>query len=233
MSVFHSARKVREHYLSAPAWRVLIQTFLALGWMRVAIANALAPGWWSGDSIYSFMDDETALGIDGYVFAIAAVVDLLAVPIAVGVVVTEAVVGAMLILNVKPLHALGFGLALNTQFIMLGVTNPSVFYVMMALVIIIGELEGQDQTRAVTKDLAQKVTLVSFIVSLGLFFEIISFDPAQVVEDPALVLTTVLWVTTLAMWWIHFRATDPGPTQDELLAELTGVGAETERSSTS
>lgn len=225
MSIFHSANRIRDHYLSAPAWRVLIQTFLALGWLRIAVANGSSPGWWAGHGIHAFMEDETALGIDGYVFVMSAMTEFLAIPMAALVFATEATVGTMLILNVKPLHALSFGLALNTQFIMLGVTNPSVFYIMMALVIIIGEIEAQDRRRAVTKDTAQKVTLVSFIVSLGLFFEIVSLDPARVVEDPALVLTTVLWVTTLAMWWIHFRATDPGPSQSELLAELTGVGS--------
>lgn len=166
------------------------------------------------------LDDSVELTNPLYSVFAESVVRPLPVLVAVIVVVAELVIGVMLVCNYRSGLAVGIGMFLNANFILAGVVNPSVFYILMGLVVLFAPLDQQLTLKQATY-LARRVTLLSGATILLLAPFITTFAPADVILDPSLVTITFLAIVVLALWHlvIRLRSRDDEPIATVAISE--------------
>lgn len=187
-----------------PAAVLLPQLFLAFGWLRAAVAHGLHGAWWSGEEILMFIERDTSAAVGIYEPFLNYVVQPLPTVTAVIVIAIEVIVGLALVLNVRPLRAILLGAFLNLQFILSGVVNPSTFYLVIALVVVLWRVE---RTVSLTgsRTLAKRVAIAAGATTLLLLPFITSPTPEHAIDDPALVLIFLSLLFATAIWWTSHR----------------------------
>lgn len=198
------SRSFGTRYRGVPAAVLLPQLFLAFGWLRAAVAHGLDGAWWSGDEVLRFVAFDTAAAIGIYEPFLSHVVTPLPAITAVIVLCIEVVVGVMLVLNVRPLTAIMLGAFLNLQFIMAGEVNPSTFYLVIALVVVLWRLE-RTVSLSTSRLLARRVAIAAAVATVLLLPFITSPSPDQVIEDPAIVLIFLSLLVATSTWWTSHR----------------------------
>ncbi len=186
--------------LQLPAWVILVQGFLAVGWLRAAAAHGMTSEWWTGEEVAAY-----ALATDhDPVVYVEPILRQVVVPyadvVAIVVFSLQIIVAVLLALNVRPLIGLALGATMNVAFILSGAVNPSVFYLVLAAAVVVWRMEGALATSAVRR-LAMSLTFGAIAVAALLSPEVASLDPADVIEDPALVLL-FLYLAVLAATWV-------------------------------
>lgn len=209
--------RITERYRRVPSWVLILQLFLAVAWGRSGLANALRDGWWSGQGVLDFLATETGLRVGAYRFVLTGLVEPFPAAVAVLVVVVELVVAVMLIVNHRPMLALGIAAAFNVQLILAGAVNPSVFFLVGALVIGIWRLETTAGAARLER-LSSTVVVGGIIAIAFLAPAVRTLRPDGATEDPALALIFLALLTMVALWWVNRRVRQANRT----LAELTG-----------
>jgi thiosulfate dehydrogenase [quinone] large subunit len=182
-----------------PPWVLLPQLFLAAGWLRAGIANATTGGWWSGAGVREFIAVDTGHAVDVYAPFLTHVVEPLAVAVAITVCVAEVAVGSLLVLNRWTVGTLLSGAFLNLHFMLAGAVNPSAFYLVIAMVIVLWRVESGDG--AVRRSIARRTATAAAVTTVGLTPFVTTVRPAQVIEDPAIVLIFLsLLLATTTRW---------------------------------
>jgi thiosulfate dehydrogenase [quinone] large subunit len=189
----------RGRFGAMPAWVLLPQLFLASGWLRAGIANAVTAGWWDGAGVRTFLAEETDLAVPFYE-PVLALVESLAVPVAVVVCVAELVIAALLLLDRWPLAALAAGAFLNVQFVVAGVVNPSAFYLVIAMVVVLWHLD-HGGSAATYRVAARAAVAAAVVATLTLAPFVSTLRPAEVIRDPALVLVFLSALFAVAVAW--------------------------------
>lgn len=212
-------RWLNTRYGALPTWVMLVQIFLAAGWLRAASAHGMSIGWWTGEEITDFRLEHREVAVEWYrAIMLDGPVDWLPMVIGGIVLVGQLAVAVLLGLNHRPLVGLALGAFLNINFVLAGAVDPSAFYLVLGAAVALWHIEaGMTTTRCWWLTLAS--TVVGFTLIGSLLPQITTMDPATVIEDPAMVLTFIalLWV---AMLWVTFgRRTlahrpDPGPDPD-------------------
>lgn len=188
-----------SRYRGLPPWILLTQLFLAAGWLRAAAAHGIDPEWWSGAVIAGFQLEYRELSVEWYRITIGdGLVATWPVVIAWVVFLAQVLVGLMLALNVRPLAALAVGAFLNINFCLAGAVNPSIFYLIIGAALALWRVDhsvGPMQTQR----LIAGSTLIGATALGALLPEIATIDPANVIDDPAMVLSflVLLWVGAL------------------------------------
>ena len=188
-----------------PAWVVVTQVFIGLGWLRAAAEKLIDLHWWAGDGISEFLSAHDEMTVGWYV-PIAEVVDSQAVIVAVVVLAAQLVAGLALVAGRFVGVGLAVGIFLNLNFVAAGAVNPSAFYLLSqgALVLWSAERRGGDHgdrsrlVAAAVGGATVAVVSVPFIHTL---------HPAAVVDDPAVMLVLVGSLTFLACDMVHRRVT--------------------------
>lgn len=205
------------HYQRMPSWVLLPQIFLAAGWGRAGIAHALSGRWWNGDEILEFLATETDLQVGLYSHVLTRIVEPFPVATAVVVGLSELVIALLLAVNYRVKAALTLAAILNVQFILAGVVNPSIFYLVASLGIAIWRLET-----AASPETISRLTRVGLRFGLGAALLLIPFvrtiQPETAIEDPALVLIFLLALAAASLWWANHRTT----LASDMLTELIG-----------
>ena len=130
-------------------------------------------------------------------------VDPLAAPVSWLVIVVQLAIGSCLVLGRFPRRALWAGVALNVCFTMAGRVNPSAFYLMMELALLIGLSRPTNLTiawRRATLWLVPAVLVLPFARTIS---------PAAAIDDPALMIAFVCGlaaVATVAWSAAHLRS---------------------------
>lgn len=180
----------------APPWVLVPQLFLAGGWLRAATSHALSDGWWSGQEVLDFSAAHAETAIVGYDAFLAEVVGPLAAPVAIGVLVAQFIVGFLLIVNWRPLVALGLGAFLNLNFMLAGAVNPSIFYLVSGAGIALWHIHHRLSPDA--RGRLAKITLRLALVAVVLLAPAVTtLDPNTVKEDPA---PTLIFFVLLAVF---------------------------------
>lgn len=196
-------RWLNDRYGSLPAWLLLVQIFLAAGWLRAASAHGLSMDWWTGVEISEFRREHRATAIEWYQqVMLAGPVTWAPAAIAAVVLLTQIAVAGLLAFNTRILLALALGAFLNVNFVLAGAVDPSAFYLVLGSALAIWHVDASlTSTRIWWLTLTS--TVVGFTLVGSLAPQVTTVDPATVIEDPAMVLTFIalLWVAAL---WLTF-----------------------------
>ncbi len=203
-------------YALLPAWILVPQMFLAVGWLRAGVWHGVRREWWSGEDLADFVMSQSSESILGYRMFLESVVSGVPIVIALGVVVLQLLVGFALLANWRPLGALAIGSFLNLNFMLAGVVNPSVFYLIMATGIVSWHLD-RDLPSATKTQLVKRCAPAALAAIAILSFEVKSIHPENVTEDPASVLIFLLSLSILMTWSI--RDLD-GVDEDQAIADI-------------
>lgn len=194
-----------------------VRVFLALGWIRSGIEKLISAQWWSGDVVTQYLVEQRPRMlppllplVDGFFTPLAAVLSVI-------VLLLQLVTGAALLsgreVAVRP--ALWAGIAMNVTFIALGTVNPSAFYLVMQLALLLGlelqkDVERPPERRAQLGRAAKTAGTVVAASTLLLVPLVTTLHPAKVIEDPAIMLITLGLLTSgsLLLRWALLRRED-------------------------
>ena len=154
-------------------------------------------GWWTGDGLLGFLDEQ-ALEMLPYFTPFA---DHVVTPLAGGVawlvaILMQLAIGVCLLTNRHVRPALWAGVLLNVCFTMAGSVNPSAFYLVMEAALLLA------LSRPIPVRIAQRRAALWVIVGVASLPFARTLHPAEVIDDPALMLSFVpmlVAVTTLAL----------------------------------
>ena len=170
--------------------------FLIAGWFRAGVEKVIDPTWWSGEHLLGFLAEQRPHMLPFFVPFADHVVAPLAPFVAWLVMVMQLGIAICLVTNrfVKP--ALWAGILLNLCFTLAGRVNPSAFYLVMEVTLLV----------ALSRPVALKIAIrraALWLVPAVLFAPFArTIDPAHVIDDPALMLSflsVVAAVTTVAI----------------------------------
>ncbi len=177
-----------------------LRIFLAAGWLRAAAEKLIDPQWWNGNKLRAFV---TAQHQDALPF-FRPVLDHLITPgaqvVAIVVVVTQLACGLAIAIG-KPLRlALQWTVVLNLVFIMAGRVNPSAFYLVMEIVLLLAIADGTIGVQPTTPS-RRTVVMAGITATLALAMTpyVRTIEPAKVIDDPAMMLVFIGFVTTVTL----------------------------------
>lgn len=172
-----------------PGWVVVVQVFLGVGWLRSAVAKLADPDWWTGRVLADFVSDHQQDTIYWYEPLLDLVVADLATGWASVILLTEILIAVSLLTSVRLRTGLAAAVFLNLNFLLVGSTNPSIFYLILELVLILWMVETSAQPRSSLRwSRVMVVGGLTLMLACAPFLRTI--DPDAVMEDPAAVLAT-------------------------------------------
>jgi thiosulfate dehydrogenase [quinone] large subunit len=183
-----------------PAWVVLVQLFIGLGWLRAATEKAIDAGWWRGDGVTSFLADHDALTFGWYEPFVDVVVSPHVILIGAVVMAAQFVAGLSLLSGRHVAVGLAVGIFLNLNFVAAGAVNPSAFYLLGQGALALWMAE-RTRARHHTSCLLTGTSVGATAIAARSVPYVTTLHPAQVIEDPAvmLVLCGVLTVLVCAL----------------------------------
>ena len=211
------ARAAAARYRSVPASVLYPQLFLGFGWIRAAVAHGISLSWWSGEDLLRFLDSTEALRLPVYGPFVDYLVRPLPILVSVIVVILQFLIGFALLANVRPVTWALVGIFLNFNFIMAGVVNPSVFYVVMGMAVVLWiMLDRMTAERAYRMAIRATVVAAITVIVCGPFTT--TLDPARVIEDPSLILICLSSLFAVSCWLTYGELAGDGD------LEVVGVG---------
>lgn len=177
-------RFVRHRLGVSPPWLLLVELFLAIGWLRAGTEKLMDSAWWSGQELVGFLAATSDGSLPWYEWFVDELVAAHLVLIATSVLLVELTIGVLLFVGrrVAVAHLVGMGLVLN--FLAAGAVNPSIFYLVLHAVALLWLVER----RSPKVVMLEMTRVVAAAVALASVPFITSVEPARLVEDAAAVL---------------------------------------------
>jgi uncharacterized membrane protein YphA (DoxX/SURF4 family) len=200
-----SGDDANDHMLfgrSATAVVVLLplRLFLAAGWTRAGAEKLISPEWWSGNELLRFLAAQREEALPFFRPVMENVIAPAAALVAIVVMVTQLVCGIAIALGKRLRLALRWCFLLNVTFILAGRVTPSAFYLVMQAVLLFAVADG---TLGVHATKPSSRTVVAAGVSAGLVALVVPYvrtiEPANVIEDPAMMLAFMGSVITATL----------------------------------
>ena len=183
MPLHHLERTWSARVAGLPAWVVVTQLFIGLGWLRAAAEKIVDPAWWRGDGVVRFLADHDGRALTWFEPFLELVVTPRVVVVAAIVVVLQLAAGATLVAGRHAAVGLAVGIGLNLVFLASGAVNPSAFYLLAQGALVLWAVERRRGHRRETAIVtAAAVALTLAVVSLP---DVATLAPAAVVDDPA------------------------------------------------
>jgi thiosulfate dehydrogenase [quinone] large subunit len=184
-----------------------VRIFLAAGWLRSGAEKLIEPEWWHGTELRDFLHAQHDHALPFF----RPVMDHLIAPAAVGValvvLIAQLLCGLMIVSGKGLRLAVRCGLIMNVVFILAGRVNPSVFYIVLELVLLLAIADDVLGVRASTPSRRTLVaSALAGVVALALVPYIGTIEPAHVIDDPAIILVflaTIVGVTLLVRHATH------------------------------
>lgn len=189
-------------YRNLPPWIAVTQLFFGLGWLRAAGAKVIDPNWWTGDTIRRFVADHQDLTLPWIEPLLTVVVLPAAALVAVVVVVLQVAVGSALALNRAVMPALLVASTLNLVFVAIGAVNPSAFYLVGQGAVALWYLGRRSPSPGLSRGLQFGVAIAVALAVISVPF-IGTVHPAEVIDDPAIMMVTLAGLTALAAELTH------------------------------
>lgn len=207
-----------------PAWAVVLEAFFGLGWLRAGVEKIIEPEWWNGDQLATFLAEHEGgvlewfqPVIDGLVVPFSGAV-LLAVPL------IQVVLGLALLSGRMRVPALLAGIGLNLVFIAAGAVNPSIFYILAQGAVLLWAVERDRSGKGLAAlDIAAGAGV--FLASASVL-SIRTIHPAEVVDDPAMIMITLAGLLVLARLVIgrqHVLRARARDSRQTATSRITGV----------
>ena len=181
---------------SVAALLLPLRLFLAAGWLRAGVEKMIEPDWWTGDLLADFLNEQRTEMLPFFRVFADAFVSPFTGPVAWLVVEAQIAIGLCLLLGRHTKQALWAGVVLNLTFVMSGRVNPSAFYLVMEIVLLFA------LSRPVPVHTAVRRAVLWSIPALAVLPFASTIAPAEVIDDPALMLSFVSGlaaITTLAL----------------------------------
>ncbi len=208
-TIIRAAGAAAARYRSVPASVLYPQLFLGFGWMRAAVAHLVASSWWSGEDVLTFLDKSEPLRLPVYEPFVDLIVRPLPGVVSLVVVVLQVLIGLALLANIRPVAWTLVGIFLNFNFIMAGAVNPSVFYVVMGMAVVLWiMLDRMTAERAYRMATMATVAAMVTVLVCGPF--ITTLDPARVIEDPSLIMICLTSLFAVSCWLTYGELTSDG-----------------------
>ena len=187
------------HHLAVVALLPL-RLFLAAGWLRAGAEKLIDPQWWNGNKLRAYLTTQHELALPFF----RPIMDHWIAPwarvVAIVVVVTQVAIGLAIAIG-KPLRlALRWGFVLNVLFIMSGTINPSAFYLIMQMVLLVAIADGVIGVRPSSpswRTIALAGTTAALCIAMVPYIRTV--EPAKVIHDPAMMLVFIGTILTVTM----------------------------------
>ncbi len=211
-TIIRAAGAIAARFRSVPASVLYPQFFLGFGWIRAAIAHGTDLSWWSGENLLEFLESTEALRLPVYDPFVDIIVRTLPILVSVIVLVLQSLIGLALLANIRPVAWTLVGIFLNVNFIMAGAVNPSVFYVVMGMAVVLWIMLVR-MTAERAHRMATRATIVAAatLVVCGPFTT--TLDPARVIEDPSLILICLSSLFAISCWLTYGELASGGTTE--------------------
>ncbi len=224
------------------AFLLPLRLFIGIGWFRAGLEKWLNPGWHDGSSLASFLNAHVQNGLiefSGYQQWVQTIFEPHSFYLGFIIMVSQLLIGIAIMTGTFTNLALLGGLVMNINFILVGEVNPSAFYVMIQVVLLIsniGAIMGLDQFLSrgisccfiVAKPSSQKTLslleksfmvlamITSVAAAIAVVPSIKSYDPSSV-HDPAMI-SLVLSLFSAAFFLITFLRSELS-----LMPQLNGM----------
>jgi thiosulfate dehydrogenase [quinone] large subunit len=185
-----------ERFAGLPAWVVVTQLFIGLGWLRAVTEKLMDPDWWTGDVLRDFVSSHADTTLGWYAPFVNSVALPLAAGVALVVVVGQLLAGISLVTGRRLNVGLAVGMFMNLHFMAAGAVTPSAFYLLAQGALVLWLCE-QKPNRFTTKALSATAVVAMFVAGLNLAF-VSTIHPADVIEDPAVMFSFGGALTALA-----------------------------------
>lgn len=184
-----------------------VRLLLAAGWLRAGAEKLVDGEWWSGAGLRSFLAEQHHEALPFFRPVMDHLIAPAAVMVALVVMVTELMCGLAIGSGRRMRVALRWGFMLNIVFLLAGSVNPSVFYLVMELVMLSAIADGALGAETSTPS---RLTIVMAAVAAALAVACVPYirtiDPERVIDDPAMMLSfigAVVALTLVARWAAH------------------------------
>lgn len=178
-------RAARSRPISARILLLPLQLFLVAGWARAGIEKVIDPDWWSGAGLLQFLDDQRDHMLPFFLPFADHVVTPLAPVVAWLVLWMQLTIAVCLLANRHVRPALWAGVLLNLCFTMAGRVNPSAFYLVMQLTLLVA------LSRPVPLQIALRRAALWLVPATLVLPFARTIQPAEVIDDPALMISFV------------------------------------------
>jgi len=217
---FDSWDFIRQEAQKPNAYLLPVRIFLAVGWLRVCAEKITDPHWLTGQTLATFLTSHMTSGMPFVQYQSLAHSLFLpnAAALAALVLIGQLLVGLALLAGLFTPYALAGGLFMNLNFLLSGAADPSAFYVVLQLILLMGragDAFGLDGLRQQARDMQPKpwrplshrntaktarlvsvvCALISVVAAVIAFTSITHFEPAASVKDAAAVLCVLACVT--------------------------------------
>lgn len=184
------------------------RAFLALGWIRAGVEKLIDSAWWNGDMIRSFLDAHESGRLPFLDVVDDFIGPRIAIVVAVFVLLAEFGIGLCLITARRLPLALTAACALNFAFVAFGAVNPSAFYLILQLTLLLA-MYVQRPVRSVKSEIIAAGLCVTAALAVAPFIRTI--EPHGVIEDPAAMVATLalLMAATLTILTVEARPVKP------------------------
>jgi uncharacterized membrane protein YphA (DoxX/SURF4 family) len=167
-----------------------VRLFLAAGWLRAGIEKVIDPDWWRGDTVRTYLVVHHDAALPFARGAMDSTLRPAAVTVAAVVVVAELACGLALAIGVRLRDALWIGVVLNVAFVATGQVNPSTFYLVMELGLLLALAGGTiGPHRGEAWRPRWYAWAACFAATVGFAPFIRTLDPKHVIDDPAVTLS--------------------------------------------
>lgn len=170
-----------------PSWVVLAELFLGIGWLRAVAAKAADSQWWNGGQINEYILDNRPHTIGWYRPIVDSVVLDYRMFWAFVIIAAELAIGVALLTTVRIRTALAAAIFLNVNFVLVGSTNPSIFYLVLQLGLVLWLFETSTKPASTMRWL-QVLAVGGVAFALICVPSITTVYPDHLIDDPASVL---------------------------------------------
>ena len=182
-----------------------LRIFLAAGWLRAAAEKIISEKWWHGRELRSFLVTEHSMALPFFRPVMDHVFAPAAVPVTALVILCELACGVALVIGRSMRLALYAGVVMNVAFVLCGRVNPSAFYLVMEVALLFAIADGVIG-RTPSAPGRHTLTFAGAWLTCGLLFVpyVRTIEPAQVIADPAMMLTFLCVITAagLVFRWV-------------------------------
>ncbi|MEM7142339.1 MAG: hypothetical protein AAF548_15050 [Actinomycetota bacterium] len=176
----------RQRIESVPTWVLFIEIFIGAGWLRAAAEKAISGDWWGGATLEAFLIETDGERVPWFHLVTDVVVWPNLALVSAAVAITQVALGVCLLTGRARATTLLVGIALNTSFVLAGAVDPSAFYLLAQLAVLLWVAEERRTPHptaiAWTLAIGGLATAGSALLSIG------TLHPEHVVDDPSMML---------------------------------------------
>lgn len=217
--------RLESHLRAESAYLLPLRLFIGIGWLRSAVEKLVAVEWFHGAALSNYLTGQIESGSIAFPFYGDLVANLFlphAALLSWIIIVGELLAGVAILAGALTPLALVGGLFMNLNFVLSGSVNPSAFYIVIQLALLLGGagtvlsvdrwLEGRGIPSAGRGFvwLFAVLAALSALAALAVVPYIRSFGPDSV-EDPAMLLLVLGALAALSFAITAVRRRPAGP----------------------